>query len=714
MRVKSKPLFALTTVAAFLLQACGGNGSSIPAPVIAPLFGSGVTLQTGSIQLPAGSNVAASSLTVTNSLGSATVSSSGNFGLNALSGGPQFAQVLTASGNPMLMGFLSPAEPVISAHTTAEVLIFIAGGLYQLPQTERDQAYAAISTTPGFSNVENAIGAELALNPDAFGSAGGEKIVAAAVTQFFASVHASAAAPKDILVDPSNGQSGVTVLNNNVVQITFANTYRRPSRAFIDEVSYANSSGSATTIVPVSVSDVVPAVDIPAATALKSFKSTLVDISNGKYAWSQVSTSPVTLTPNPGSVWTRYAVTVVGPGFSDGAKSSLSADRLKAQDDLTLNFLVQDLVIPEISSILIPLSSMDKIGPLAGPITKDIISALASDIPNVRTAYQGGDYGGAVVILMTAIAKSSTVQKTIINDFITAAGETDPAIQAQWAKNFGGALQGWLKITDMALVGADILKLTADAASSDQADIFTVYALPVKILLTPGTTTLDNDATAHLTANVPAAGGSDLELEYTWGNTATAGHFYQDFVTKTPVDNYTCHTSCSDGFYTANHTGGGTDTVTVSIVAFDNSGNKPEKFSLGSASATITIATPSPSPSPDPGSFGTPPTNLPQSRCAGLAVSPHESHVGATISGTVSSAGPMACGGDLPDGFPPTWKWSGQSGQQIISGCTDSSLSCVFQGSVTGSPGNRYVQLCLNGNSRQGQWISCDYYGVAP
>ena len=720
------------TAAGLLLQSCGGGSSSGSLPATsnpAQNLGSGVAVQSGTIQLPAGSKIAASSLTIRNILGSAPVSNSGNFGLNAFTSGPQLAQVTTPSGNPMLMGFLGSAEPAINVHTTAEALLFLAGGLYQLPKSEREQAYAALSTTAGFSNVENAIGTELSLNSDAFGSVGGEKIVAAAVSQFFASLHASTSAaskkaPKDILVDPSNGQSGVTVLNTSPVQISFANTYRRPSRAFIDQVSFGVNSGSSTNVVQERITDIIPAVDVPAVTALKSFKSGIADIAGGNYAWSEVKTSPVTLTPRPNAYWSRYAVTVVGPGFSDGAKNALSPERLKAQDDLTINFLISDLVIPELSSIIIPLSDLDKIGPLVPSITKDILGAISSDIPAIRAAYQSGDYGGATFLMLTAITKSSTYQKSIINDFIAAEAVDNPGAQAAMTSEFASQLQNGLKAADVILVGTDLLKITKDLSSSNQADVFTVYAVTSKINLTPTSSTISNDVGLHLHVDVPSAGGSDLLLTYQWLNTAAFGHFTDLTGNASHVDNFSVTGAGSDGIYTSKPSpAAGSDTVTVKVIALDSSGSKIQRIDLGSASATVTV-TPAPTPTPPAaGDLGPIPLDLPQSRCAAMVVSPHQTTLaaiaaGGTINGVAGPPTPLSCGGDLPDAVPMTWTWFwdiGEANVIVVSGCTLTSATCSFRPkSTTGSAGHRYVRLCINGSSRQGPWTSCDYYAVVP
>src|SRR5665213_4559573 len=74
-------LFASIALASFGLQACNGTsntgGPVLPSATSTPALGSSVGLQTGSVQLPGGTQVALTSLVVHNSLDAQPVSSSG-------------------------------------------------------------------------------------------------------------------------------------------------------------------------------------------------------------------------------------------------------------------------------------------------------------------------------------------------------------------------------------------------------------------------------------------------------------------------------------------------------------------------------------------------------------------------------------------------------------------------------------------------------------
>jgi hypothetical protein len=713
---------AAAIAASLMLQGCGGGGASAVPPPASPTFGSGsgVSVQAGTVVLPAGSKASLTSLRVNNSLGSVAVSGSGTFGLPAFSSGPQLAQVLNANGNPILMGMLGPTETSLNVHTTAEAMVYLAGGLYQLPDAQRQQAYAAIASAPGFANLETAVSTALSTDPDPFASTTGvsQSNIAAALVSFFGSLGTRSArvahsiphrvVPKDLKIDPSNGQSGITPLQASPVQINFANTFRRPARAFIDQVSYGASAGSTTNIFAAALSDVVPPLDVPPATALKSFKSSIGDIALGNYAWAEVATAPQTIVPFAGSFWTRYFVTVVGPGQGP-PQAVLSPEQKAAVQDLTLQFVVQQMLLPYVSSVMVPYGDLDKIynNAFAPAVAKDIISALSADIPNIMAEANKGSYSGALLVALNAIAKSSSAQKAMLDGLVKLSGITDPGIQAQWSKAFASAVSAGLRLADAALVGMDLLKITADISSSNQADAYSVVAIPTKIVLTPASSTVNNGSYVipSFQVSVPSAGGSGLLLEYSWSNSAKVGKFCDLSGRPDHCDNFT--STVNQGTYLANSTGKGTDTVTVTVTASDFSGDKPLKFPLGSATATVTV-------SPPIDDAGTPPSNLPQSRCASMQLSPHLVSIGDTITATTSAPHPESCGGDIPPPKPVTWTWGVHGGLTVLSGCGPNDMACSLKAvALTGVPGNRYAQLCLVGDSRQGGWQSCDYYAVA-
>jgi hypothetical protein len=741
-----------TAALSLVLAACGGGGSTnggrvVPQATSTPPNASDFTFaqQSGSVQLPAGSKVSLSSLTVQNSFDSQGVANSGTFSLYADADGPQLAIVTSANGNPMMMGFLGASEPQISAHTTAEVLVYFGAGLFSFPAPLNQQAYASIAGTPGFANVEAAVSAAIAQNADAFSAANSpNNTVASALSTFLTSLYtpisasvaraSSARTLKDMLVDPGNEQSGITVLNQSPVQIAFKNRYRRMAQAFVDQVSYGVSDGQSTSIQSAPITNVLPPMIIPPTTGLSSTNSTIVSTATNATAYTEITSTPLTL-PVPNSLWTRYQVTIVGPGAHAGALSSLTAEQLAAQQDITLKFVIFCVFLPAVTNLILPYAASATKDDFLDPTTlssdqakalNDLIKTLTSTAPGIATASASGDTGSVFWQTWTAVFSSSTLKQQVVNFIVNylvfkkGVGNLSVNQMAKVA-DFASQLQNATKIADAALTTFDLSQVGSAWALSNMADVYTVIAVPTQILLTPSNATVYNglNVIPSYVVNVPAASGSNLSLTYQWQNTAAYGHFCDLSGRSDHCDSAMnpFSSTINQGFYAANATGQGTDTISVTVVAIDSSGNRIEHIQLGTASATVVVASPSPSPTPAPNDVGTPPTNLPQSRCAALAVSPHVVSIGQTITGSAGPAHPESCGGDIPPITPVTWNWAWDSstGVTVTSGCTTTSDSCVFVArATTGAPGNRYVRLCLNGGSRQGAWTSCDYYAVTP
>jgi hypothetical protein len=746
----------LLIIAAMVLQGCGGGGGSsatprvtttmppsasatstpVPAgaatPVAQPagaLLTSGV--QGGTLGLPAGSKLSASNLKVSNSLGTVTPDATGAFTLPAFTNGPQLAIAANAAGAPVLAGFLSPSEPSLNAHTTAEYLAYYAGGLFLLDPQVQGQAYATIAVNPAFAALEAAVTADIAANPGTFpatqqavkafiGANGG------ATSSFTRAAATQRRGINDLLVDPGNPQSGVTVLNANQVAINFMNEKRRPALAYIDQVSYGMSSGSTSAIVPAPITDVVPPVNsgfttgdtagdlyrimgkcgdfnncIPATTSLKTVTGTLTDLLYGNSAFTPVSTGNLTLPTVANSLWTRYQVTVVGPGAHTGI--ALTDEQFNGQQDVTMVYLFQELFIPLITATLMP--NIASIPALAGNINPaqaqaidSLIKSYISAAPGILVDAKNGDIPGALSLARAAFLGNSAIQSATVATLVGLANVAAP--NSAVIEQLAGALSTATFVSDEFLTGLNASATIKDYLAANQGDQFTVIAVPFKVTLTPAKTSLNNDAGVHLVANVPSANGSNLHLSYKWTNTATVGHT-ADFAQNPDRDNFTSNNQ-NEVIYTAVHTGIGTDTVTVEVDGLDDSGNKTEKIVLGTATATINVA---------PNALGNPPTGLAQSRCAGMAISPHDAHVGDVVSGSVSGFDVNNCGGNLTTPpTAPTWTWP-VGGVTVQSGCGANSQTCVFK--VTRATGV-YQTLCLNGSSVQGPWNSCDYYGVLP
>ena len=723
---RSFRLTALALAVASILQACSGSTSPAVQPIAPAPRISGTTPQGGTVVLPAGVNLAMNTLKVSNSVGTANPASTGGFTVTAYSGGPQLTFVTDQNGNLVLAGFLSPSSPTLDSLSTAKALTYFAAAFYTLPSPYRTQMVDAIATAPGFSAVQNAVIAALQSNASGLATDTG---VSSALTSFVTALYAptngtsvsrqlrSLQASRhrfDVLVNPSNAQSGITTINDFPDGVHFMNTYRRPAQAFIDQDSYVNQGG---TRMAAPVIDIASPVPIPPVSGLGNVTSSLVGAVQGLYSgatqYTPVSTPTTPLSNLPNALSTRYIITIVGGG-TPNLNIPLRQEESNAQRFLVVQQLVQDFLVPIIASIVIPNNSaaIDNALNYTGgnsPLT-DFITTLTTAAPQIYTLMSAGQVDDALYLAFNTVVTSNTVFAALFTTFFGEGVINQPGFEA--AKEYFTRGAGLLKALDVlsgALVVADVAVVTAENGASNDTDQFTVDVTNDTVTLTPGSATLFNDGTQAFSANVPAASGSTQAIVWQWTNTATAGHITDGIPGH--LDNF--QSSSNTVTYTANATGSGSDSVTVTALEVQGQ-NRPQIGDPQTATVTVQAsASPSPSPAASPtapADLG-PPPDEPQSRCAAMHLSAHVIYPGQTITGTAGPPMPQSCGGLAGDGSV-TWVWgfTGSGASEQSGSCSANSTSCIING--TANTGTSWQTECIYGSSVQGGFESCDYYAV--
>ncbi len=361
----------------FWLGACGGNQSSPPAsapPVSVNPTPTSITAPDQSavvnvtVTLPSGTPQAVETLSLNNSIGAVSVGPTGTFALPVFAGGPQYADLLDKNGTAVALGFISPTATTLDATSTAKVLIYFAGGFYSLPLPQRVDIVDQISTVDGFSDVVKAVTS--AMVAGGIGSPTGGPMVTAALQTFVAALYAPTnAAPaavavqkysaraKDVLVQPGDRQSGITVINDFPDGVHFMNAYRRLATAYFDKVSYTDAQGN---VQPEPVTNFVAPVQIPNTSGLGNVTSAAVDaarvLAGASGDYNPVTTAPVALPLDAGTSKTTYKVTVVGPAVHFGTVE-MTQEQTAQQRKLVLQQLLQNYVVPLTCSVIVPIAS---------------------------------------------------------------------------------------------------------------------------------------------------------------------------------------------------------------------------------------------------------------------------------------------------------------------------------------------------------------------
>lgn len=656
-------LTTMLTMGAFLMQACGGDGTRGGTPVAStpttPAGSAPTSIATPdqaavvnvSVSLPTGTPQSLATLALNNSIGAVSVGAAGTFALPVFAGGPQYADLLDQDGTVVAAGFVSPAAASIDATSTAKALIYFAGGFYALPLPYRVDIVDQISTVDGFGDVVTAV--SNAMIAGGVGSKTGGPLVAAALQTFVTALYApSNAAPaavmarqkrtqvKDVQVTPSDLQSGITVINDFPDGVHFMNKYRRLATAYIDEVSYSDTDG---TVHPKAVTNVVSPTQIASTSGLGNVTSTAVDaarvLAGAGGDYNPVSTSSVPLALESGSAKTTYNVTVVGPGVHFGTVA-MTDQQTSQQRKLVLQQLLQNYVVPLTCSVIIPISAsnIDKFfnDPAANAAIADLIGNLGVAAPQIYDLMNDGNVADAMTAAFNALTQSNEVQRSLLALVQSLVNYAATTAVAETAAARGTQLLLFLNVLSGALVSYDVGVLTTQLALSNRADLFTVNVIPAKVTLTPQTATIPTTISQTFVAAVPQASDSGKTVVYTWSNTAVNGHLSDGM--KGHLDDF--DSSRNTVTYTPNSTGAGDDTITVIAYLVDNSNREP----IGLTESTVTV----------------------QSEVTAVGITPQNPQV---LPGTLQNFVVKGSAGAFADGT--TFKWVLTGGFDLFGGARD-------------------------------------------
>jgi len=577
------------------LTGCGGDQGSAG---IGPDLGS--TLNTTSNSLVFQGRVQApqlgfrfSKLSVGNAFNTATVSDTGDFALAAPTKTVgQLAFVFDQDDNVVYAAFQEDGQ-IIGPRTTAQVLIFFAAGGHALPVNLQSALRSQILSLPELTALENAIAASLNAN---VGGLVNDPAVAAALRAALNSMNQRAnAQPKTmnrLLIQPSNGQSGIELRETGSNGLVVTNNLRRPAWAFVSKVSSKSQEGVETTFnPPVPLSDF----SIAAVKGATSFTSTATDAASVLFGWDNgpvagvpVSTEPTVL-PTDGAANVRYTVDVVGPGLQ--APSPTNEAQRKKLQELTLNYAAEIVLNFLVNTVLNMQSVGDKLDSFSSTsdfsiIVGDFIKLMIAIKPDIADKAAVGDVDGVLKGLYDAIFLSGTSQALIFNFVVQrlgpALGETPTGAQeVKYFDKIRGFMSNMAKV-DLLLSSSDTAFAGASVAAAKRLAVFDVQAVENEVKLSPLNPILQKDGQQQFVATVPSITLEGNQFfEYHWTCSGVAGTL------RSPAD------AQVNDFITSQSTGpiyvadgdGESDTIMVTVTLVELN----QRTEIGTASTTVTV-----------------------------------------------------------------------------------------------------------------------------
>ncbi|MEZ4268500.1 MAG: hypothetical protein R3F39_19215 [Myxococcota bacterium] len=576
-------------VAGLSLTTCAGDsgGTSAENQEVVGLKGATITTISGRVELPPGVEAAS----VVNALGSAQVTA-GAFEIAAYSEGRQLAVALSASGDPLLMGWLGADHDTLSARSTIDVAAFWAAGGPTVPPELAGRFRELLEESSRLEPAADALTAALAASPQGLTKPASE-VAAALTAALFELLPRQAVLPTALLVNPATDLSGIRLDQlSGFNEITIVNTFRRRAHVFVDRVSIIDETGEHAS--PEFITDR----PIRSVKGLEGGLGTIGQILNatqapGGFSQSEdvayvpISEGPIRLSNVPGAKRTRYRVAVVGPGASVGDYSTLSEVEVSQQQQTSLEFLVAEVLLPSVLNVLIPSSKiheyLDLKNPLAQSMVTDIANRLVVNAPVLLTRIKDFDLQGAIGEIYTLLGSSGVVREFVLELIIESTYDfrSDPSgkgfsratAMADAFNKFNGILTG----VDIATTVIDQGLVLRDIASSNAADVWTVDVADATVRLDPKESTVEVDDLVTLTAKV-VDGGEDSVFEYRFTTAGKAGTIQSALHSGTDV-------TSSDPFITYVARNPGTETIKVDVHEI----RLNARPYVGSATVTVTV-----------------------------------------------------------------------------------------------------------------------------
>ena len=543
------------------------------------------TTLTGNITLPSGLSTGGQK--VVNGLSNASVGVNGQFKLKAVADSRQFTIVESAKGNPMLLGWPDSEHREINAHTTAEVLVYMASGLFLLPSASQTNAMDLLAKSSELDNLEKAITDALTQDPEAFSKPNQmvSQALSVVVDQLTGTTEARGTAMPNanfaILVNPPASSSGLTInMTQGINSVFITNSYRRPGYCFIDRVATYDENGIKTP----SPSPLTK-FEVKEVGGVNGLTSTLTDIVKGDLAYQDKSTAPVSLPVPEGATKALYRLCVVGPGANEGSFASLSDEEKNKYYEVAGKFLVVDLLLRFVVSFMIPEEKVDEFINFYGATTAftDILDYVLKNLSQSIDQMNTGHFRDAFKTITDAFISSASFQKMVIQSLIDGIQNAYGIEAASGALEAAQQFLAVLGLVDKILISFDSSVICQNLNASNKADVWDITVNQVKVVLTPDTADLVNGDDVTFVATLPEQSGSGVNLVYKWVNTAVSGHLtdgisgHKDqFDSSSNKATYTCGDGQSP------------DTVTVEVWALAGSSQSQREY-IGEATATVNV-----------------------------------------------------------------------------------------------------------------------------
>ncbi len=483
---------------------------------------------TAQITLPAGSKAGAvQTLKVWTSARESSPATNGKAEITIFNNGPQFTQVLDASGRLVVAGFLGQNVDDLDASSTAEMLAYFAvGGPLQRGPGSSVKVLRGVRSMTGFSTVVNEVTTSLTTK-------GYVDMESATLQTALANVRKSitgGSKSRGVSVSPTKEKSGLK-LNDAVdekVQIT--NTLFRRAYAWLERTGYQDANGNTVASKQAITQSWITMPnrfggEVDAAGLIKK-----------QYEWEPVSMPAFSVPADIATVANEkevyYKLTTVGPGRLPGDFTKLEGAQVTKWEETVYWTTFLDFFMPIFANLVVPLDGpmLDELSNyiLSDATAQQFVAGLRTAMPHVSTEAAQGRFASAV--------------QGFVNSSRTT-GETVPMaakLVTAWGAGFGsGLFQGQRDLenrveqasNNIGMIGlasaVEELAPLSDILDCDQANIFEITSAGGNVSLIPESTSTGLTGTVDIKAVIKNK-VQGATYKYHWTVTPNNSYFLND------------------------------------------------------------------------------------------------------------------------------------------------------------------------------------------
>ena len=293
--------------------------------------------------LPAGSTVDLATTTIFTLSKVSPVSADGKSSIPFNAGATELAYLFDASGNVLMMGFISGEKKQISTESTAEALLYFGLGVtYSSTNAERIASLKRISTYSQFAAFKSQLEQAWAGDPLMLSGNGYVELYAKTVGEI-TKIPIIDVKGKQIKVENADdSKSGLLVrpMTDNDESIEIENHRVRRAHAYLYKTAYKQKFGSYVTLINT----------IYSSTAFNEQLAVRGGIAGGNRVVSPTITGPVVVPLQGSEVEAIWKIRIVGPGKA--SNTTFTADEATRLEQLWVEFFALDLLMPNMLTLM--------------------------------------------------------------------------------------------------------------------------------------------------------------------------------------------------------------------------------------------------------------------------------------------------------------------------------------------------------------------------